>query len=42
MIFMAAMVAITALLGTFAMGLMFDPNNIPKDLMMNRCPASGW
>lgn len=35
MIFMAAMVAITALLGTFAMGLMFDPNNIPKDLMMN-------
>lgn len=35
MIFMAIMVATTALLGTFAMGLMFDPNNIPKDLMMN-------
>ena len=35
MIFMAAMVAVTALLGTFAMGLMFDHNNIPKDLMMN-------
>ncbi len=35
MIFMAIMVAVTALLGTFAMGLMFDPNNIPKDLMMN-------
>lgn len=35
MIFMASMVAVTALLGTFAMGLMFDPNNIPKDLMMN-------
>lgn len=35
MIFMATMVAVTALLGTFAMGLMFDPNNIPKDLMMN-------
>jgi amino acid transporter len=35
MIFMAIMVAVTALLGTFAMGLMFDPYNIPKDLMMN-------
>ena len=35
MIFMATMVAVTALLGTFAMGLMFDHNNIPKDLMMN-------
>jgi amino acid transporter len=35
MIFMTIMVAITAVLGTFAMGLMFDPNNIPKDLMMN-------
>lgn len=27
--------AVTAVLGTFAMGLMFDPNNVPKDLMMN-------
>jgi amino acid transporter len=35
MIFMAVMVCITALLGTFALGLMFDPHNIPKDLMMN-------
>lgn len=35
MIALAVMVAITALLGSFAMGMMFDPNNIPKDLMMN-------
>ncbi len=35
MIFMTIMVCVTALLGTFAMGLMFDPTNIPKDLMMN-------
>jgi amino acid transporter len=35
MIALAIMVAVTALLGTFAMGMMFDPNNIPKDLMMN-------
>lgn len=35
MIALAVMVAVTALLGTFAMGMMFDPNNIPKDLMMN-------
>lgn len=35
MIVMTAMVAVTAVLGTFAMGLMFDPNNVPKDLMMN-------
>jgi len=35
MIFMAGMVAVTALLGTFALGLMFDHNNVPKDLMMN-------
>lgn len=35
MIALAIMVASTALLGTFAMGMMFDPNNIPKDLMMN-------
>jgi amino acid transporter len=35
MICMTVMVAITALLGSLAMGLMFDTNNIPKDLMMN-------
>lgn len=35
MIFMAGMVTVTALLGTLAMGLMFDHTNIPKDLMMN-------
>ena len=29
------MVAISALLGSMAMGMMFDANNIPKDLMMN-------
>ena len=35
MIFMTIMVAITALLGSVAMGLMFDTNNVPRDLMMN-------
>lgn len=35
MIVLTIMVAITALLGTIAMGMMFDPNNIPKDLLMN-------
>ena len=35
MIVLAAMVAISALLGSMAMGMMFDANNIPKDLMMN-------
>ncbi len=35
MIFMTIMVCVTAILGTFAMGLMFDPQNVPKDLMMN-------
>ena len=35
MIILAVMVAITALLGSFAMGLMFDTNDIPRDLMMN-------
>lgn len=35
MIALAVMVAVTALLGSFAMGMMFDPNHIPKDLMMN-------
>lgn len=35
MIVLAIMVAISALLGSIAMGMMFDANNIPKDLMMN-------
>lgn len=35
MIVLAVMVAISALLGSIAMGMMFDSNNIPKDLMMN-------
>ncbi len=35
MILMTIMVAITALLGSIAMGLMFDTNNVPRDLMMN-------
>ncbi|WP_314591935.1 amino acid permease [Paenibacillus terrigena] len=35
MITLAIMVAICALLGSFAMGLMFDSNNIPADLKMN-------
>jgi len=35
MIVLAAMVAISAILGSIAMGMMFDANNIPKDLMMN-------
>ncbi|MGL5381571.1 amino acid permease [Clostridium sp.] len=35
MIVLAAMVAVSALLGSVAMGMMFDANNIPKDLMMN-------
>lgn len=35
MIFLAIMVATTAILGTIALGMMFDPNNIPDDLMMN-------
>ena len=35
MILMTIMVAVTALLGSIAMGLMFDTNNVPKDLMMN-------
>ena len=29
------MVAVSAILGSFAMGMMFDANHIPKDLMMN-------
>lgn len=35
MIVLAIMVAMSALLGSFAMGIMFDSNNIPKDLKMN-------
>ena len=35
MITLAIMVAISAILGSVAMGIMFDANNIPKDLMMN-------
>lgn len=35
MIALAVLVAVTALLGTIAMGMMFDPNNVPKDLLMN-------
>lgn len=35
MIVLAIMVAVCALLGSFAMGMMFDANNIPKDLKMN-------
>jgi len=31
MIVLAIMVAISALLGSVAMGMMFDANNIPKD-----------
>jgi amino acid transporter len=35
MITLASMVAISALLGSMAMAMMFDVNNIPRDLMMN-------
>ena len=35
MIFMVIMVCVTAILGSFALSLMFDTNNIPKDLMTN-------
>ncbi len=35
MIVLAIMVVICAMLGTFAMGMMFDSNNIPEDLMAN-------
>lgn len=35
MLFLAGMVAVSAILGSLAMGMMFDANNIPKDLMMN-------
>lgn len=35
MIVLAIMVAVSAILGSIAMGMMFDANNIPADLMMN-------
>jgi amino acid transporter len=35
MIVLAIMVAVSALLGSIAMGMMFDGNNIPADLKMN-------
>lgn len=35
MIVLAIMVGVSAILGSVAMGMMFDANNIPKDLMMN-------
>ncbi len=35
MIFLAGMVALCALLGSIAMGMLFDANNIPDDLMVN-------
>lgn len=35
LIILAALVALSALLGSIAMGMMFDSNNIPKDLKMN-------
>lgn len=35
MIFLAAMVAVTAFLGTIALGMMFSSTNIPEDLMTN-------
>lgn len=35
LIILAVLVALSALLGSIAMGMMFDTNNIPKDLKMN-------
>lgn len=35
MIFLAIMVAVSALFGSFAMAMIFDSNHIPSDLMMN-------
>lgn len=35
MIALAIMVAICAILGTVSLGMMFDSNNVPKDLMTN-------
>lgn len=35
MIALAGMVAVTAILGTISLGMMFDSNNLPSDLMTN-------
>ncbi len=35
MIALAIMVAVTAILGTVSLGMMFDSNNVPQDLMTN-------
>lgn len=35
MIALAIMVAVTAVLGTISLGMMFDANNVPEDLMTN-------
>ena len=35
MVALAVMVALTAILGTIALGMMFDSNHIPQDLMTN-------
>lgn len=35
MLVLAGMVAVCALLGSIAMGMMFNANAIPEDLMMN-------
>lgn len=35
MIALASMVAVCAILGTISLGMMFDSNNVPKDLMTN-------
>lgn len=35
MIALAVMISVCAILGTIAMGMMFDSNNIPEDLMTN-------
>ena len=35
MIALAVMIAVTAILGTISLGMMFDSNNIPSDLMTN-------
>ncbi|MCR8643632.1 amino acid permease [Paenibacillus sp. N1-5-1-14] len=35
MIILAILVSVSALLGSYAMGIMFDSNNIPADLKMN-------
>ncbi|MCC5429135.1 amino acid permease, partial [Clostridium botulinum] len=35
MVALAIMVAVCAILGTVSLGMMFDSNNVPKDLMTN-------